>query len=250
MKLDSHYKYTIHIFTITSPKKHTYPDAHTAFLFSMAIVKKKQMKADWGVKILKDIKRAAPSYQRTGYIGNGVILTRIVYEALGIRNKIQWMPPDEELLEAIESQRAETHKQVKRKAQQIVSSTSEEEESHKEDTEESKNKESKEQEQAQKTIQVGQKQIPIGSTPGPEEPKRKLRVKLATKRPAREEELAQIKEEIVAKQPQKRVCIREVEQRTNSYLKLVKLDKEGKKVVAEEAEEEEEEEGLPLRKEL
>ena len=114
----------------------------------MATVKKKQMKADWGVKILKDIKRAAPSYQRTGYIGNGVILTRIVYEALGIRNKIQWMPPDEELLWAIESQRAETHKQVKRKAQQIVSSTSEEEESHKEDTEESKNEESEEQEQA------------------------------------------------------------------------------------------------------
>ena len=216
----------------------------------MATVKKKQMKADWGVKILKDIKRAAPSYQRTGYIGNGVILTRIVYEALGIRNKIQWMPPDEELLEAIESQRGETHKQVKRKAQEIVSSTSEEEESHKEDTEESKNEESEEQEQAQKTIQVGQKQIPIGSTPGPEEPKRKLRVKLATKRPAREEELAQIKEEIAAKQPQKRVCIREVEQTTDSYLKLVKLHKEGKKVVAEEAEEEEEEEGLPLRKEL
>ena len=80
-----------------------------------------------------------------------------MYEALGIRNKIQWMPPNEELLEAIKSQRAGTHKQVKRKAQQIVSSTSEEEESHKEDTEESKNEESEEQEQAQKTIQVGQK---------------------------------------------------------------------------------------------
>ena len=112
------------------------------------------------MKILKDIKKARPSYQRIGYIGNGVILTRIVYEALGIRNKIQWMPPDEELLEAIESQRAETHKQVKRKAQQIVSSTSEEEESHKEDTEErkdNKNEESKEQVQVKKTIQVGKK---------------------------------------------------------------------------------------------
>ena len=56
------------------------------------------------------------------------------------------MPPDEELLEAIESQRAETHKQVKRKAQQIVSSTSKEEESHKEGTKESKNEEFEEQE--------------------------------------------------------------------------------------------------------
>ena len=93
---------------------------------------------------MKDIKKVRSSYQRTGYIKNGVILTRIVYEALGIRNKIQWMPPDEELLEAIESQRAETHKQVKRKAQQIVSSTSEEEESHKEDTEERNNNENEE----------------------------------------------------------------------------------------------------------
>ena len=75
----------------------------------MATVKKQHMKVDWGVKILKDIKKAGPSYQRTSYIGNGVILTCIVYEVLGIRNKIQWMPPDEELLEAIESQRAKTH---------------------------------------------------------------------------------------------------------------------------------------------
>ena len=57
-------------------------------MFSIAIVKKQQMKANWGVKILKDIKKGGPSYQRTGYIRNGVILTCIVYEDLGIRNKI------------------------------------------------------------------------------------------------------------------------------------------------------------------
>ena len=82
---------------------------------------------------------------------------------------------------------------------------------------------------------MGQKHIPIGSTPGPKEPKRKLCVKLTTKRPTREEELAQIKEEIAAKQPQKQVCITKVKQTKDSYLKLVKLHKEGKKVVAEEA---------------
>ena len=65
----------------------------------------------------------------------------------------------------------------------------------------------------------------VGFTPGPEEPKRKLRVKLTTKRPTREEELAQIKEEIAAKQPPKRVCIQEVKQTKYSYLKLVKLHK-------------------------
>ena len=54
----------------------------------MAVLKKQHMKVDWGVKILKNIKKAGPSYQRTEYIGNGVILTRIVYEAFGIRNKI------------------------------------------------------------------------------------------------------------------------------------------------------------------
>ena len=69
------------------------------------------------MKILKDIKKVGPLYQRTDYIGNGVILTCIVYEALGIRNKIQLMPPDEELLEVIKSQRARTYKHVKRKAQ-------------------------------------------------------------------------------------------------------------------------------------
>ena len=56
------------------------------------------MKADWGVKMLKDIKKVGPYYQRTEYIGNGVILTHIVYEALGIRKKTQLMPHDEELL--------------------------------------------------------------------------------------------------------------------------------------------------------
>ena len=45
--------------------------------------------------------------------------------------------------------------------------------------------------------------------------------------------MAQIKEEIVAKQPQKKVCIREVEQSNDSYLKLVKHHKEGKHVVEE-----------------
>ena len=49
------------------------------------------------MKRLKDIKKAVQlkSYQRVGYIGNGVILTQIVYEALGMRNKIQPMPKDE-----------------------------------------------------------------------------------------------------------------------------------------------------------
>ena len=69
-------------------------------------------------------------------------------------------------------------------------------------------------------------------------------------RPTREEELMQIKGEIATKQPQKRVCIKELEQTKDSYLKLVKLHKEGRKVGEEEAEEEEEKEGSPLRKEL
>ena len=50
------------------------------------------------------------TYQRTGYIGNGVILTQIVYEALGIRNKIWPMPKDAEVLQEIKSQRVETHR--------------------------------------------------------------------------------------------------------------------------------------------
>ena len=102
---------------------------------------------------------------------------------------------------------------------------------------------------AKKTIQVGEKQIPFGSTLSLE-PKKKLCFKFTTRKSTRIEELAQIKGEIAAKQPQKRVCIREVEQTKNSYLKLVKLHKEGRKVVEEEEKEEKEEEGSPLRKEL
>ena len=53
-----------------------------------------------GFEILKNIKKAIQlkSYQRMGYIGNGVILTQIVYEALGMCTKIQLMPKDEEVL--------------------------------------------------------------------------------------------------------------------------------------------------------
>ena len=62
------------------------------------MLRKSQVKVHWGMKILKDINKAVQlkSYQRIGYIGNGAILTRIVYEELGIHNKIQLMPKDVE----------------------------------------------------------------------------------------------------------------------------------------------------------
>ena len=34
-------------FLIYKPQKYTHPDAHTAFLFSMAVLKKQQMKSKW-----------------------------------------------------------------------------------------------------------------------------------------------------------------------------------------------------------
>ena len=69
------------------------------------------------------------------------------------------MPSDKELLQTIESQRAGTHKQVKRKAQQVISSTSKEEQSNKEDTKEESSEKEKFEEQVQvkKTIQVREK---------------------------------------------------------------------------------------------
>ena len=54
-----------------------------------------------------------------------------------------------------------------------------------------------------RTIKVGNKQIPMGSTPRPES-KRKICFKFTTRR-LREEELAQIKGEIAAKQDRKSV---------------------------------------------
>ena len=49
------------------------------------------MKGSWGNQILKDLKKtvATKSYLRTNYIGNGVILTRIAYEALGMREHLK-----------------------------------------------------------------------------------------------------------------------------------------------------------------
>ena len=159
------------------------------------MTKRQQMKADWGLKILKDIKKVVQlkSYQRTGYIGNGFILTCIVYEALGMRSKIQSMPQDEEVLQAIKSKRKVTQKQVRKKTLQVTSSMTREE-----DNEE---QEPKVQVPVQKTITVGQKQIPMGSMPGPQ-PVKKIKFKLTTRRP-REEELALIKGDITAKQPPK-----------------------------------------------
>ena len=147
------------------------------------------------------------------------------------------MPKAKEVLHAIESQRARTQRQVRKKAQQVTSLTSKEEDDEEEEIEV--------QSPVKITIMVGDKQILEGSTIG-SEPKKNIRFKFTTKRP-QEEELAQIKGEIIAKQPPKRVCIREVEQTEDSYLKLVKLHKERKQVVEEEEKEEEE---SPLHKEL
>ena len=62
------------------------------------------------------------------------------------------MPNDEELLQAIKSQRAGTQRQVRKKALQVASTTSEEEEDTDEEEEESKVRR-----EVQKTITVGEK---------------------------------------------------------------------------------------------
>ena len=90
------------------------------------------------------------------------------------------MPNDEELLQAIKSQRVGTQRQVRKKAFQVASATSQEEEDIDEEEEESKV-----WPEVQKTITVGEKQIPVGSTPRPQ-PIKKIRFKLTTKRPREE----------------------------------------------------------------
>ena len=73
------------------------------------------------------------------------------------------MPDDEELLQAIKSQRVGTQRQAKRKAQQVIFLTLKEEEDEKDIEEEDKEKEeSKVQSLARKTIQVREKHIPLG----------------------------------------------------------------------------------------
>ena len=60
----------------------------------------------------------------------------------------------------------------------------------------------------QKTMIVGENQIPMVYTPKPQ-PLKKRRFKSTTKR-TRDKEIEQIKKEITTKQPPKRVCMREV----------------------------------------
>ena len=106
------------------------------------------------------------------------------------------MPNDEDILQVIESQREKAQKQVRKKALQVTSSAEEEDDGE---------EELEARVPTQKTITVGEKQIPMGSTLGPE-PVRKIKVKFTTQR-TREEEIEQIKEEISKKQPPKRVCV-------------------------------------------
>ena len=82
---------------------------------------------------------------------------QIAYEVLGMRKKIQSMPKDEDILQEIESQRARTQKQVRKKTLQVTFSTTEEEDEEEEEL--------KLQVLVQRTIIQGEKQIPMGSTP-------------------------------------------------------------------------------------
>ena len=87
LALQIHHQY----FHINKPQKYTQLDTHIAYLFSLAMLRKQHVKADWGLKILNDIKKVVQlrSYKRIRYIGNGVILMQIAYyEALRMRNKI------------------------------------------------------------------------------------------------------------------------------------------------------------------
>ena len=86
---------------------------------------------------------------------------------------------------------------MRKKALQVTSLTTKEEDDEEEEIEV--------QSSMKKTIPVGDKQIPVGSTPEPEL-KKKIRFKFIARRP-HEEKLAQIKGEILANQPPKRICI-------------------------------------------
>ena len=102
-------------FHLYKPQKHTHPDAHVAYVFTLANKKNEPIKGNWGKKILNDIIRVAhtKSYHKTCYIGNGVILTHIIYEALGMRAELKPMPRDEDILTNITKQREKTLREQK-----------------------------------------------------------------------------------------------------------------------------------------
>lgn len=76
-------------------------------------------------------------------------------------------------------------------------------------------------------MRVGGLQIPTGSTPGVDPP-RKITINQKARR-EREEELEEIREEMVAKCPIKRPRLQDVEFTYGTYLKFLKLHKEGRR---------------------
>ncbi len=154
-------------FHMLKPQKYTHPDIHVAHIFNLAVKLNKTFRGDWGLKILKDIKRTAAneSYQKTGYMGNGAILTRIAYEALGMRDELKDMASDEPIFQEIAARREETHKRVTRARgktveERIAASSHEETEAPPPSP-------------PQPTIRVGSMEVPVGSTPAPVKRKRK-----------------------------------------------------------------------------
>ena len=90
-------------FHLYKPQKYTHPDLHVAYAFSMASKKNRTFKGDWGMKILKEIKKAASSQScaKNGYYGCGAVLTRIAYEAMGMTDLLQPMQEDMDILKDI-----------------------------------------------------------------------------------------------------------------------------------------------------
>ena len=65
-----------------------------AYLFTLAHKKNRVILGDLATKVCKDIIRAVhnKSCQKATYVGNGVVLTRIIYEALGMRERRKPVP--------------------------------------------------------------------------------------------------------------------------------------------------------------
>ncbi len=110
-------------FHMLKPQKYTHPDAHVAYIFSTSIKQNMPFKGDWGTKILEELKRtvANESYQKTGYMGNVVVLTCIAYEALGMREDLKEIREDQHVFQEIAVRRDEAQTRATRaKAKEVA----------------------------------------------------------------------------------------------------------------------------------
>ncbi|MCO5596512.1 hypothetical protein L7F22_050575 [Adiantum nelumboides] len=223
-------------FHFYKPQKYTRPDIHTAYVLTKVQQHGQMMLGDWGNRLLKDLKKAvaSKSYQNLHYIGNGTVLTRIAYEALGMRDKLQPMPSDAELFKKISERRQSTRDTRAEKTTSTTATTQvldvDTEEEQEEEVQPAPRRTRKQteavSEEPSTTIRIEEVDVPSKATKGVP-----MKTKRREEQPIVEEEFLRAKSIIDSIRGRKRRRIDD-EQNFEAYAGLHKLHHQGRTMAA------------------